>query len=43
MKNCPDHDLFERLLNNRVVGTELEDLDRHVRVCASCQQGGWKN
>ncbi len=38
MKECPDRDLLERLLDNRLAGTELDELDRHVRDCASCQQ-----
>jgi serine/threonine protein kinase len=38
MKHCPDRDLLERLLTNRVVDTELDELDRHVRGCGSCQQ-----
>jgi len=38
MKNCPDQHLLERLLNNRLVGTELDELDQHVKGCASCQQ-----
>ena len=38
MEHCPDRDLFERLLNNRLDDTELDLLDRHVRGCASCQQ-----
>jgi serine/threonine protein kinase/tetratricopeptide (TPR) repeat protein len=38
MNHCPDQDLLERLLNNRLDDTELDLLDRHVRGCASCQQ-----
>ncbi len=38
MKSCPDRDLFKRLLNNRLGDTELDELDQHVRGCASCQQ-----
>jgi WD40 repeat protein/tRNA A-37 threonylcarbamoyl transferase component Bud32 len=38
MKRCPDRDLLERLLNNRLADTELDELDPHVRGCASCQQ-----
>jgi eukaryotic-like serine/threonine-protein kinase len=38
MKNCPDRELFERLMNNRLADTEVEELDRHVKGCASCQQ-----
>ena len=36
-EHCPDRDLLERLLNNRL-DTELDELDRHVKGCASCQQ-----
>jgi serine/threonine protein kinase len=38
MKECPDQDLLERLLDDRLAGTELDELDGHVRACASCQQ-----
>jgi tetratricopeptide (TPR) repeat protein len=38
MKNCPDRDLLERLLTDRLVDTERDELDRHVRGCALCQQ-----
>ena len=38
MRDCPDRDLLERLLNNGLVDTELDELDRHVKGCASCQQ-----
>jgi hypothetical protein len=38
MKQCPDRDLLERLLNNRLADTELDELDLHLRGCASCQQ-----
>jgi eukaryotic-like serine/threonine-protein kinase len=39
MTYCPDQKLLEQLVNNRLAGTELEaELDRHVAVCASCQQ-----
>ena len=31
MKHCPDRDLLERLLNDPLVDTELDELDRHVR------------
>ena len=37
MKHCPDRDLLERLVNNDLVDTELDELDRHVRACPSCQ------
>jgi WD40 repeat protein len=38
MKHCPDRDLLERLLSHGLVDTELDELDRHVRGCDSCQQ-----
>ncbi len=38
MSDCPDRDLLERLLDNRLADTELDELDRHVKGCASCQQ-----
>jgi serine/threonine protein kinase/tetratricopeptide (TPR) repeat protein len=38
MKDCPERDVFERLLNNDLAGTEVDELDEHVRSCASCQQ-----
>jgi WD40 repeat protein/tetratricopeptide (TPR) repeat protein len=38
MNQCPDQELLERLLDNRLAGTELDELDRHVKACASCQQ-----
>jgi eukaryotic-like serine/threonine-protein kinase len=38
MKPCPDRDLLERLVNGRLVDTELDEMDRHVKGCASCQQ-----
>ena len=38
MNQCPDRDLFERLLDGGLVDTELDELDRHVKECASCQQ-----
>ena len=31
MNHCPDRDLLERLLDDRLVDTELDELDRHVR------------
>ena len=30
MKHCPDRDLLERLLDNRLADTELDELERHV-------------
>ena len=38
MNHCPDRDVLERLLNNRLVDSEIDELDRHVEVCVSCQQ-----
>jgi eukaryotic-like serine/threonine-protein kinase len=38
MKDCPDHDLLERLLTDRLDDGELDGLDEHVKACASCQQ-----
>ncbi len=38
MKRCPDQELLERLLNNRLVEGELDLLERHVKDCASCQR-----
>jgi eukaryotic-like serine/threonine-protein kinase len=38
MKQCPDRYLLERLLSDRLVDTERDLLDGHVRGCASCQQ-----
>jgi serine/threonine protein kinase len=38
MKHCPDRNLFERLLNDGLDDTERDELDRHVRACASCQR-----
>jgi hypothetical protein len=38
MKGCPDQDLLERLLNNRLDDNERIELDRQVRCCASRRQ-----
>src|ERR1700678_2413147 len=38
MSDCPDPDLLERLLDGRLADIELDDLDRHVKGCDSCQQ-----
>ena len=38
MNGCPDRDLLERLLNDRLVDTELDGLEHHLQGCASCQQ-----
>ncbi len=38
MNDCPNRDLLERLLADRLDDTELDGLDGHVKACASCQQ-----
>ncbi len=38
MNDCPDRNLLERLLNDRLADTELDGVEHHVQVCASCQQ-----
>jgi hypothetical protein len=38
MEQCPDRDLLERLLNDRLADTEFDELDRHLKGCASRQQ-----
>jgi serine/threonine protein kinase len=38
MKDCPDRELLERLLTDRLDDGELDGLDEHVKACASCQQ-----
>ena len=38
MKTCPDRGRLEQLLNNRLVDTELDELEQHVEGCADCQQ-----
>jgi eukaryotic-like serine/threonine-protein kinase len=38
MKHCPDRELLERLLHSGLADTELDELDLHVKDCASCQQ-----
>jgi hypothetical protein len=38
MKICPDRGWLEQLLNNRLVDTELDELERHVEGCVDCQQ-----
>ena len=38
MKTCPDRGRLELLLENRLVDTELDDLEQHVEGCAVCQQ-----
>ncbi|MFI5458686.1 MAG: protein kinase [Isosphaerales bacterium] len=37
MNRCPDRDRLELLLDNRLVDTELDELERHVEGCAACQ------
>jgi eukaryotic-like serine/threonine-protein kinase len=38
MSQCPTHDVFERLLSDRIADTELELVEHHLEDCASCQQ-----
>jgi eukaryotic-like serine/threonine-protein kinase len=38
MTTCPDRGRLEQLLDNRLVDTELDELEQHVEGCASCQQ-----
>ena len=38
MKTCPDRGWLEQLLNNRLVDTELDELEQHVEACSACQQ-----
>jgi hypothetical protein len=38
MKTCPDRGRLEQLLNNRLVDTELDELEQHVEACSACQQ-----
>ena len=38
MKTCPDRGRLEQLLENRLVETELDELEQHVEGCAACQQ-----
>jgi eukaryotic-like serine/threonine-protein kinase len=38
MKDCPDQDLLERLVCDRVDDTVLDELGEHLNHCASCQQ-----
>jgi hypothetical protein len=38
MKTCPDRGRLEQLLENRLVDTELDELEQHVEGCAVCQQ-----
>jgi eukaryotic-like serine/threonine-protein kinase len=38
MKPCPDREQLERLLANRLVDTERDELELHVEDCAACQQ-----
>jgi eukaryotic-like serine/threonine-protein kinase len=37
MTQCPDRNLLEQLVTVRLMDTELDELDRHVKGCASCQ------
>ena len=38
MKTCPDRGRLEQLLENRLVDTELDELEQHVEGCADCQR-----
>ncbi len=38
MTPCPDREVLHRLLNDGLVDTEFDELDRHVQECASCQE-----
>ncbi len=38
MSHCPDRNLLERLLADRLDDAELGGVENHVRDCASCQQ-----
>ncbi len=37
MSDCPDRDRLERLLARRLDDTELDEIERHVEDCATCQ------
>jgi eukaryotic-like serine/threonine-protein kinase len=37
MSRCPDRDRLERLLDHRLLDTELDELDEHIEGCATCQ------
>ena len=43
MSDCPDRDLLERLLDNRLADTELDELDRHVEGLRHRASRPWKN
>ena len=38
MITCPDRGRLEQLLDNRLVDTELDELEQHVEGCSACQQ-----
>jgi eukaryotic-like serine/threonine-protein kinase len=38
MSDCPDRDLLERLLDDRLADTELDGLEHHLVNCALCQR-----
>jgi serine/threonine protein kinase len=38
MKTCPDRSQLAHLLDNRLVDTELDEMEQHVDGCAGCQQ-----
>ena len=38
MTTCPDRGRLKQLLENRLVDTELDELEQHVEGCVVCQQ-----
>jgi hypothetical protein len=38
MTTCPNRGQLEHLLDNRLVDTELDELEQHVQGCSTCQQ-----
>ncbi len=38
MTTCPDRGQLEQLLENRLVDTELDEMEQHVEGCADCQR-----
>ena len=43
MKTCPDRGRLEQLLNNRLVDTELDELEQHVEGCSPRASARWKS
>ncbi len=37
MSQCPDRDRLGRLLDHRLVDTELDEIEQHIEDCAACQ------